>query len=80
MRRGVQFDSYQPQAPKPAGQGPKPKFAGDSRTAPGPDPHECCECGASACFGEGVSLLKGIEGTWFCARCAPDEFKPGAVR
>ncbi|MBX9911174.1 MAG: hypothetical protein K2Z25_21030 [Beijerinckiaceae bacterium] len=74
----MQFDTYQPQAPKPSGQGVKPKFSGDSRTAPGPEQHECVECGGVGCFGEGVALNRGIEGTWFCSRCAPADLKsPG---
>lgn len=74
MAKGVQFDTYQPQAPKPAGQGGKPKFAGDSRTAPGPDIDGCVECG-------------DIIGPWwieagetFCRDHAPADLKsPGAA-
>ena len=70
MAKGIAFDFYQPQAPKPA---ERPAPVGDSRTAPGPESHTCDECGAPASFGEGVSLLKGIEGVWLCARhCAPE--------
>lgn len=72
MRRGVQFDTYQPQAPRPAGQGGKPKFAGDSRTAPGPEPRSCDECGNTTGphYGDGRET--------FCVRCAPADLKsPG---
>lgn len=36
---------------------------------------ECCECGAPANWGEGVSLLHGREGMWFCARHVPDRLR-----
>lgn len=72
MVRGADFDFYQPQAPKPA---ERAAPAGDRRTAPGPTIPECCECGRPACFGEGVSLLKGIEGDWYCPKHAPAEFR-----
>jgi hypothetical protein len=71
MAKGIAFDFYQPQAP--ASQSAKPVFTGDRRTAPGPEIHTCDECGAPALFGEGVSLLKGIPGSWLCSRhCAPE--------
>lgn len=75
MARGVRFDTYQPQAPKPAGPGAKAKFAGDSRTAPGPEPRLCEECGRPAMFGEGVNLLRGVEGNWFCRNHCASEFR-----
>lgn len=52
--------------------------------APGSDPiqpsgHElnleCSECGAPANWGEGVSLIHGCEGTWFCARHVPERLR-----
>lgn len=72
MVRGADFDFYQPQAPKPA---ERAAPVGDRRTAPGPEPRLCIECGKPACFGEGVALLKGIEGDWFCPKHAPAEFR-----
>ena len=74
MARGILFDTYQPQAPKPAGQGGKPKFAGDSRTAPGPDVEPCAECGNT------TGPWWGDAGERFCSRCAPADLKsPGAA-
>lgn len=70
MVRGADFDFYQPQAPKPA---ERAAPVGNSRTAPGPEIPTCDECGRPASFGEGVSLLKGIAGTWLCGlHCAPE--------
>ncbi len=36
-------------------------------------PHDfrCAVCGKSACYGKGVSLAKGVVGTWFCAVHVP---------
>lgn len=31
--------------------------------------HRCCLCGDPACYGEGVDLLRGEQGTWWCHVC-----------
>lgn len=38
---------------------------------PEPFPEHFCHCGKVGPFGTGVSLLKGIEGVWFCREHAP---------
>lgn len=47
---------------------------------PPPSGHEmhfrCIECSEPACYGEGVSLLRGIEGTWYCSDCVPPDYLP----
>lgn len=73
MRRGINFETYDPARIEARREAQKPP-ALDRRTAPGPETRECDECGdPNAHFGEGVSILKGIAGTWLCHRhCAPE--------
>lgn len=40
----------------------------------------CCRCAATACFGDGVHLLKGESGRWYCLEHVPVGFLPGSVR
>lgn len=81
MARGVQFDTYDPAKIEALRERAQPARNLDRKTAPGPAIRECCECGRPACFGEGVALLKGIEGDWFCPRHAPAHLKnPEAAR
>jgi hypothetical protein len=35
-----------------------------------------CWCGASACYGEGVKLIKGELGKWTCRQHVPPGFLP----
>jgi hypothetical protein len=73
MRRGVQFDTLQPQGPATSAQ--KPKFAGDSRTAPGPDIAGCAECG------DAIGPWWSEAGETFCRDHAPADLKfAGAAR
>jgi hypothetical protein len=37
-----------------------------------------CWCGEFGSFGYGVSLLKGKEGTWYCAKHRPDALDEAA--
>jgi hypothetical protein len=42
----------------------------------GPSPRpfvHYCHCGKWGSFGHGVSLLRGVEGTWFCGEHRPRE-------
>lgn len=46
-------------------QPPKNKPVALSKVFDAPQDH-WCKCGERASFGVGVSLLRGIEGEWFC--------------
>ena len=64
MAKGIAFDTYKPD---------QRDLREAARNAPGPQTNECEECGAPAHFGEGVSILRGIPGSWFCGKhCAPE--------
>ena len=39
----------------------------------------CVRCNAPACYGEGVFLLKGEPGRWYCAKHVPAGFLPGTA-
>ena len=70
MRRGIQFDTLQPQAP--AAPASRPKFPGNHRTAPGPDIAGCVECG------DVTGPWWGEAGETFCRDHAPADLKsPG---
>lgn len=48
----------------------------------GPFVHKCSHpgCDAWGSFGQGVSLMKGRNGTWFCREHLPDAFWDGMRR
>ena len=39
----------------------------------------CTKCGSPACYGEGVYLLRGELGRWYCREHVPAGFLPGSV-
>lgn len=41
-----------------------------------PQQRLCRVCFRAACYGEGVNLLRGQEGTWYCAEHVPEGFLP----
>ena len=79
MARGFQFDTYDQAKIDAMREAQKPA----AKASPKHQPHDfrCDECGRPGMFGEGVHLLKGIEGSWYCSKHAPDHLKhPGAAR
>lgn len=72
MAKGVAFDMYDPAKIDALRQRSAPAARHNHKTAPGPAPRECAECGSPlAHFGIGVSLLHGVEGEWFCRKHRP---------
>ncbi len=73
MRRGIDFDTYDPariEARREAAKPAAPAF--DHRNAPGPDVEPCCECG------DIIGPWWGENGDVFCRRHAPEHLKhPG---
>lgn len=40
----------------------------------------CITCASPACYGDGVYLLQGKPGRWYCREHVPDGFLPGSVK
>lgn len=71
MRRGINFDTYDPARIEARREAQKPVVL-DRRTAPGPQVEPCCECG------DIIGPWWGEDGEVFCRRHAHDHLKyPG---